>query len=241
MSEGYRKGYKREQTITNVKKKLEEELFVSKHKSSIKDFTRNRTLTFIVIFMFVFRKSVKSLQLTLNELFINKVIARPVSSSAYIQARKKLKHTAFIELNEDTIGIYYSDNRIKLWKGYRCIGVDGSKIVLPPREEIRKEFGEIKIKSQYTEGIYTGAMFECCYDVLNHIAIKSVLAPASSYEVDLANGLLEEEGFSERDLMIFDRGYACYELLANLTQKSKHYVIRCPKNSFTPAKLLFDG
>ena len=234
------KGLKRHQVIMNVNEKLEEESFISKHKLSRQDFTRNRTLTFTVVFMLIFRKSIKSLQLTLNELLIHNWITRPVSASAYTQARKKFKHTAFKELNDDTVRIYESDDSIKLWKGYRCMGVDGSKIVLPSTKEIREVFGEIKIKSQHIEGIYTAATFECCYDVLNQIAVKSFLAPASSYEVDLAIDLLETGGFSERDIFIYDRGYASYELLAKFTQHSRHYVVRCPKNSFKPAKSLFD-
>ena len=56
----------------------------------------------------------------------------------------------------------------------------------------------------------------------------------------MAIDLLETGGFSERDIFIYDRGYASYELLAKFTQHSRHYVVRCPKNSFKPAKSLFD-
>lgn len=58
-----------------------------------------------MIFILVLKKSIKSLQLILNESFIQKYIGRTISSSAYSQARKKLKHTAFIELNEEAIRI----------------------------------------------------------------------------------------------------------------------------------------
>ena len=218
------KGYKKDKSLRNVSQKLEKESFINKHKEALKDFTRDRALNFVVIFMLILKKSIKSLQLALNELFIHKNINVIVSASAYTQARKKFKHTAFIELNDDTIDIYYEDDDIKRWKGYRCLGVDGSKIILPNTEEIKKEFGEIKITSQYVNGTYTCALFECCYDVLNRIAVKNVLSPALSYEVDLAASMLND--FSEKDLLIYDRAYASYEFLAKLTKESKSYIIR---------------
>ena len=87
-------------------------------------------LTFPVVFMQILRKTVKSLQVSLNELFMSNHIESTVSASAYTQARKKFKHTAIIALNDDIVNIFYSDDNIKKWRGYRCIGVDGSKIIL---------------------------------------------------------------------------------------------------------------
>lgn len=83
--------------------------------------------------------------------------------------RKKLKHTAFIELNEEAIRIYYEDDKIKRWNGYRVLGTDGSKIILPNTQEMREEFGEIKIRNQQNKPMaesYASALFECCYDII---------------------------------------------------------------------------
>jgi hypothetical protein len=220
--------------------------FVNNHKEKPNDFTRNRTLDFPIIFMLILKKSMKSLQLVLNELFIQNHINKTVTASAYSQARRKFKHTAFIELNEGIIETYYSDDKIKFWKGYRVLGVDASKIILPNTEEMQKEFGAVPIKSQHMDGSYTCALFECCYDVLNHIAVKSSLNHGSSYEVDLAINLLNKPNIlyagSERDLSIYDRGYASYEFLAHHTHLKKAYVVRCPVNSFKAAtKSLVDG
>jgi hypothetical protein len=46
-------------------------------------------------------------------------------------ARRNLRHTAFIELNQKAVvDVMYSDDLIKLYKGMRVMGVDGSKIVI---------------------------------------------------------------------------------------------------------------
>lgn len=229
--------------INFVNKKVENEIFIADHKSQSNDFTRNRVLTFKIMFLLLLRKSIKSLQLVLNELFICGNIAQTVSSSAYNQARKKFKHTAFIELNEGAIELFYKEAKIKRWKGYRVFGVDASKIILPKTKEIESFYGSVNIKSQHIESSYTCALFECRYDVLNHIAMQSMLHHGSSYEVDLAIKMLQEQQKStDKDLDLYDRGYASYEFISHLVHYKRHFVIRIPSNCFKQeTKDLFSG
>ena len=218
--------------------------FKTQHKNRPNDFTRMSPLNFPTLFIIILRKSVKSLQLILNELFLSNHISEIVTSSAYTQARKKLKHTAFIELNERAIELYANEEEVKRWKGYRVFGVDASKIILPDRKEIHQEFGTIPIKNQTMEDSYCYAMFECRYDVLNKIAVQSALQAGNTYEVALAIDMLRKpilSSQSNKDLDIYDRGYASYEFLANLTYHNRDYVVRCPQRSFKVANELFDG
>lgn len=228
------------ESIEQIRKKIVNEAFIRDHKAHLKDFTRDRQLTFQVVFMQLFRKTVKSLQVSLNELFIDSHTSKPVSASAYTQARNKFKHTAFIELNSDITNIFYSEeSQIKKWNGYRCIGADGSKILLPKTAEIAEEYGSVAIKNQVMEDCYSYALFECYYDVLNHIAISSILANGSSYEVALATQMLSTT--ADKDLLIYDRAYCSYEFLATLTAQGKNYLIRCPESTFIPvAQLMRD-
>ena len=223
-------------------KKLE---FINHHKNDPRDFTRERVFSFALVFILLLQKSVKSLQLVLNEIFVEAHIKHTVTSSAYSQVRKKFKHTAFMALNERAISLYYSDNNIKRWKGYRVFGVDASRIILPNHPEIKAEFGDIPIKNQHGEsGRYSSAWFECRYDVLNHIAYQSELYPSDSYEVDLALKLLKEsvdEGTDSNDLDIYDRGYCSYKMIAHLMHYKRAFVIRCKANTFKEAASLFSG
>jgi hypothetical protein len=201
-------------------------------------FTRKRVMDFPTVFLLILRKSVKSLQLVLNELFMQGKLTSTVTASAYTQARKKLKHTAFIELNNNIVDIYYSDNNIKTWRGFRCLGCDGSKIILPDAPEIADAFGRIKIKNQH--GCYDDFTQGICmafYDVLNHITVKSTLAHGGSYEVELAKQLLED--LDPHNLLIFDRGFVSYEFFATLLNKNQEFVIRCKQNSFKKIQHLF--
>lgn len=229
--------------INLVKKKLASELFIIDHKVNQNAFTRNRVLTFRIMFLLLLRKSVKSLQLVLNELFIYDEIKATVSSSAYNQARKKFKHTAFIELNEGAIELFYKEAKIKRWKGYRVFGVDASKVILPKTKEVEAVYGSVPIKSQHIESSYTCALFECRYDVLNHIALQNSLHPGSSYEVDLAVKMLQEQQKStDKDLDLYDRGYASYDFLSHLVHHGRHFAVRIPSNCFKKeTKNLFSG
>lgn len=80
---------------------------------------------------------------------------------------------------------------------------------------------------------------ESCYDVLNHIEMKSILGHGSSYEVDLAEEMIPS--LKPDDLSLFDRGYASYPFMARLIKEKKHFIIRCPKTSFTAVQNMFDN
>jgi hypothetical protein len=236
---------KKQLLIEFTRREIKRLEFINQHKNGPRDFTRERIFNFSLVFILLLQKSVKSLQLVLNELFVEAHIKNPVSASAYSQVRKKFKHTAFIALNEKAIALYYSDNQIKRWKDYRIFGIDASRIILPNHPEIKAEFGDISIKNQHGEsGHYSSAMFECRYDVLNHIAYQGGLYPSHSYEVDLALDLLKQSGVEEndsRDLDIYDRGYASYEMIAHLVHYKRAFVIRCKANTFKEAASLFSG
>jgi len=188
------------------------------------------------------QKSIKSLQLVLNEFSIKINDETTITSSAYSQARQKLRHTAFIELNEGVISHFYApqENYQRLW-GFRVFGIDGSKIRLPDSEDIREHFGTINVANQTHEldTKYASALASVCYDVLNNIAISSEIAHGKSYEVELAKSHFPK--LSKNDLVIFDRHYASLYMIANLAKAGINFIIRCPKSSFVVANRMFEG
>ncbi len=212
--------------------------FINDHKVSPKDFLRKRKLPFIDVFILIFRKSVKSLQVMLNEFILYTMRDYTVTASAFTQVRQKLKYTAFSELNDDVVSLYYQDQEFKTHHGFRVLAFDASILILPKSDEVIEEFGSRAVWNgvQRFED-YTSATFEACYDVLNNIAIKSVLSRGDSYEVDLATDMLE--GLSSDDLLICDRGYVSYRFIAELTERKINYVIRCPSSSFSEVNDMF--
>ena len=191
--------------------------------------------------MLILRKSVKSLQLILNEFTIN-FDFEPVSNSAFTKARANLNYTAFIELNQKAVvDVMYSDNNIKLYRGMRVIGIDGSKVLLPDSAEITEEFGQISYRNNHPEvkGSHNYALASVMYDVLNRIAVDSFLGAARAYEVDLAIGHLEYS--LDNDLLLYDRNYPSYFHLATLCNLNKKFVIRCSASSFKQARDMLNG
>src|SRR5262245_16132409 len=75
--------------------------FLDKHRKGKTNFIRQRKLPFSVVLSILLRKSVKSLQLVLNEWCRGK--GESISASALSQARQKFSHTAFIELLEECV------------------------------------------------------------------------------------------------------------------------------------------
>ena len=217
--------------------------FQQRHRTKSSAFSRDRKLTFPRVILFLIQKSVKPLQIALNELF-DRVDATclSVSASAFSQARVKLAHTAFIELNKSgVVDTLYGDADYRTWRGFRVLAVDGSTIILPDSASVREEFGAIRIANQHMS--VTGD--RCCglasvlYDVLNRVVINSILAPARAYEVDLAIDHLKDVD-PTRDLLVFDRYYPSYRYSATLTKAGVPFVGRCSNRSFAPANKMFN-
>lgn len=222
---------------------LEDETFIARFKRSLTDFTRHRVLTFQTITVLLLAKGMKSLQLSLNEIIPKLGLAeQTVSKVAYSKARRKLKHTAFIELNwEVVVRTMYEDGDYRTYRGMRILATDGSKILLPTNPETEAEFGTVAYynKQHEAKGARVYAVASVLYDVLNRVALDAQLAPCHSYEVDLA---IQALPYIQRDdLVIHDRAYSTYRMLARLSQTPGNYLIRCTDKRFTVATAMLHG
>jgi hypothetical protein len=122
------------------------------------------------------------------------------------------------------------------------LAVDGSKLLLPDSEDVREVFGTIawtvgNTTEQQGENPY--ALASVLYDVLNRVAIDARLGKAKAYEVDLAVELMAHT--QAADLLIMDRNYPSYRMLAELTQHQWDFVIRCSAASFKKARSMLKG
>ena len=184
----------------------------------------------------------KSLQNVVNEVMAG-LTADPVTASAFSQARYKVKHTAFIELNQKAVvESRYRDADFRTFWGFRVLAVDGSKVRLPDTAEVRASLGTITDsigKNPQIQGEHPYALASVLYDVLNRIALDAALGRADADEVDLAIGHLAHTG--PTDLLMMDRNYPSYRWLAELTQRQRHFVIRGSAASFAAARRMLHG
>ena len=214
--------------------------FKNLHRWEKEYFTRARSLPFAITMILVLRNSVKSLQNVVNEALIS-LDKNTVTASAYSQARYKLKHTAFIALNQKAIieTMYGDEDYQKFW-GFRILAVDGSKIVLPDNEEVCDEFGTMKwTHKSGIKGKKPYATASVLYDVFNRVSLDATLGRADAYEVDLAIAHLLHT--RRNDLLVMDRGYTSYRMIAELTKYERDYVIRCSAMSFQTARDMLAG
>jgi len=211
--------------------------FKSRHRTEDRYFTRDRALTFPLVILVMLQKSVKGMQLVLNE-FFSKLGRRPVTSSAFSQARSHLRHTAFIELNQKAVvETCYSDGDFRRYRGFRLLAIDGSKIHLPDTPGVRDAFGTIDHNPAHGKA-QPYALASVVYDLLNRIALDARLEEATAYEVNVAFqqlGLLEED-----DLIVFDRNYTDFVLLSYLIQRQRHFIGRARRSSFSAVLPMFE-
>lgn len=182
-------------------------------------------------------KGTKSLQSRLNT-FLPKLgkTQLTVDKSAYSRARAKLKHTAFIELNQvAVVATMYEDGDHQTWQGHRVLAVDGSKLQLPDNPDTRVAFGTWSYWTQQKDkdisGTRTMALGSVLYDVLNRVAVDARLERYDAYEVDIAKEHLK---YTQRgDLIIYDRGYCTFK-------RYRHAFISNLGNDLVPCRLWGD-
>lgn len=214
--------------------------YKERHLIGLGSFSRERKLSFKRMIALQLSKSIKSLQVRLNEaLFLTQGFT--VTASAYSQARQKYRHTAFIELSDFTRDYYYKYGNLKRWRGLRVNAIDGSLLALPNHPETIEHFGTRPIPATSQQPAQALAMCRLMgsYDVLNQVIHRVSLAGCNSYEVKEAQGLLDD--FDKDDVVLFDRHYASYEFIARLTHQGCHFVIRCPRSTFREGNAVFEG
>jgi hypothetical protein len=220
--------------------------FCARHRRAPTDFTRQRLLTFPVVRLFLLQKTTRSVQRHLHS-FLQQLWPQDphgsVTPGGWTQARAKLSHTAFSALNQEVLlpGFYAPEQAAhrRLWRGHRLRGGDGSLLRLPTHPQIIKTFGAVAVANHLgdTGTRYTPARLSVLYDLLNHLGLDARLAPVAQGEVELVTAQLAR--VEPGDVLIWDRGFTGFTLLAQVRARGAHFVGRCSKSSFAAAQELF--
>lgn len=148
-----------------------------------------------------------------------------VTKSAFCTARKLISSQAFVELNQVILKPVYDQTTLKHWKGFRLCAVDGSKLRIPDIPALRDHFGV------QTNGVADQAcpmaIASAYYDVLNDLILDARLAPLDQDERSLAVKHLALS--DDNDLILYDRGYPAFWLLALHQQMNRQYCMRVPR------------
>jgi len=184
--------------------------------------------------LFQINIATKSITVELTRFFNrieNNTELRSFSKQSYSEARMKMKHGAYIELNDDVVKEYYTGADDQKYKGYRLVAIDGSRIQLPNREEIISEFGMAENKGKSVPM----AMTSTAYDVLNHIAVNAYVERYETSERTLADRHIErirELIPNSKNILLMDRGYPSVYLCVKMFVFGYDFVVRCNAETF---------
>jgi Transposase DDE domain len=221
-----------EQIIGKVNAIIEDEDFITEHKATAQSFTRKRVFSFKVLLCFLMTSLQKGLQREIA-LFSEAILTEggsipEVHKSAFCKARKKLRHSAFIQLSEAVQTQFYQSGGARTWKGFRLLGVDGSMVELPNSDEIQQHYGVFQYRSDGKATCMGRTLM--VYDPINHLTLYGALDKVEVSEPALLLQALYQVELKENDLLIFDRLYASRLLFLYLRSKGVQFCFRMKNN-----------
>lgn len=211
--------------ISEIKKLIYSPLFKASYRVSKQDFSRSGKLSFPLVILFQLSLLRLSLQSESDNFFgaLSASSTTPdlsVSAAALCKARHKVKSEAFQRLSHHLSDLYYSHSSVPLWHGHRLVAVDGSTFNLPSGEAIAESFG-----GQHQSGkLCPMAQGSFAYDPYSRVLIDALIAPYKRAEQDLL--ARHTDRFRAGDLILADRGYTGFWLMALLISKGCGFCIR---------------
>ena len=141
------------------------------------------------------------------------------SSSAFIQQRQKINEFAFPSLFDLFVR---NTDKDRLYKGYRLLAADGSDIQIP---------ADPKQTDSYFPGANGQAPYgllhlDAVYDLLQHTYIDAAVCGRRDWnEKGVLCNMVDRSSIAKA-LVIADRGYESYNLMAHIQEKGWKYLIR---------------
>lgn len=209
--------------IKMVKQKMDEsleqlcELSWMFSKQPEKDFTRNRKLPFPKLVSFLLAMEGGTLTTELLERFGCSIDA--ASASAFVQQRSKLAPETFPALFDLFVRKTQS---LKLYKGLRLFAADGSDIQIPNNPgHISSHYPGTNDQAPYNilhlDAIYD--LLQCTYQDASLVGDRD-----SNEQASLCR--MVDRSPAENALIIMDRGYEGYNLLAHIQEKGWKFLLR---------------
>ena len=186
-------------------------------KKPNRDFTRDRKLPLREIISILLCMEGGSLTNELLRYF--KCSKHTASSSAFIQQRQKINESAFPSLFELFVKITDKD---RLYKGYRLLAADGSDIQIPTNPNHSDSY----FPGTNGQKPYNLLHLDAVYDLLQRTYLDAaVCGQKKSDERGVLCKMVDRSSVS-RAIVIADRGYESYNLMAHIQEKGWKYLIR---------------
>jgi hypothetical protein len=221
--------------IERLKARLHSDSDELKHKfrETEKAFSRNRLLLFVPTVLMMVRGHKHSIQNGLNKVFEELgALADVPTAGAFSKARKKVKAEVFIELNrglcQDFYTVYGAEKEVVKWHGQRLLGFDGTVLNLPDTSELRASYS---VQSNQ-HGECVQGLCGVLYDVHNDLGLAAAMGPRTNEARVLMSDSVWQ-ATQKGDVIIMDRNFVHYGLIAFAGKDKRGVIIRCPKCGFT--------
>ena len=186
-------------------------------KDPSRDFTRDRKLPLHKLISILLCMEGGSLTNELLRYF--RCSQNTVSSSAFIQQRQKLNEFAFPSLFD--LFVKNTDEE-RLYKGFRLLAADGSDIQIPTDPKHTESY----FPGANGQASYNLLHLDAVYDLLLHTYVDaSVCAKREWNEKGVLCNMVDRSDISNA-LIVADRGYESYNLIAHIQEKGWKYLIR---------------
>jgi len=219
--------------------KVKSQEFLDSARKRQEDFTRNRKMPFVELVYFMLNMVKSSTQTCLDHFF--ELIGREdvhMSQQSYSEARQKIKWEAFQDLFATIVDHIYT-GYYNTWHGYRVSAIDGSKLQLPDDPKLRDYFG-----TTGKGGTAATAQASALYDVYNNVLMDVQIEPIGTGERELALrhlAKLHSLPSFDKELVLYDRGYASFDMVGNSIGKGIHFVMRVKRGFNKDIDLLGEG
>ena len=182
-----------------------------------KDFARSRKLPFRKMISFLLAMEGRSLTNEMLEYF--GCSADIVSSSAFVQQRSKINAAAFPSLFD--LFVKTTDSP-KLYKELRLVAADGSDIHIPTNPTHAESY----FPGSNGQAPYNLLHLDAMYDLLQHTYLDADLCGAKAANERKTMCAMVDRSCIKKALLIADRGYENYNLMAHIQEKGWFYLIR---------------
>lgn len=187
-------------------------------KNPGKDFPRERKLTFSTMIHTVVSMGTEAIRDELLKTF--KFYEDTATSSAFIQQRNKIDYRAFEYLFHS-----FNDSfeRVKKYKGYYLLAVDGSKITYQPNPADEENYFQNKENAKGFCQLHLNAL----YNLLSRRYVEVTIDPGRSFNENKAfYDFIDHYERNEKAIFIADRNYEAYNSFAHCIENKQKFVIR---------------
>ena len=183
-----------------------------------KDFSRKRKLPF--------EKMIKII-LSLGGNSLNKEILeysgydmKTASTSAFIQQREKILPKAFEHIFKEFIE---SISSLKTYEDHRLLAADGSDIAIACNPADTKTYYQTAPDTKGYNLLHLNAMYDLC----NKLYVDAYIQPSRQENEHRALAYMADRSqITGKVILIADRGYESYNVIAHMAEKGWKYIIR---------------